>query len=76
VFVWLRLSGQTAGMAFLYGVLRTILAEELLFRSLIAGSLARRLPAARSHGLTRGDGRGPAPQPERITTPCRQYYDA
>ena len=31
-------------MALLYGVVRTGLAEELLFRGLIAGSLSRRLP--------------------------------
>jgi membrane protease YdiL (CAAX protease family) len=50
-FVGLGLSGQAVGMALLYGVLRTGLAEELLFRGLIAGSLARRLPAARANLL-------------------------
>ena len=33
-------------MAILYGVLKTGFSEELLFRGLIAGSLARRLPGA------------------------------
>jgi len=38
--------GPTAmGAALLYGVVETGFAEELLFRGLIAGSLARRLPA-------------------------------
>src|SRR5262249_26363829 len=40
----LSLSGQAVGMALLYGVLKTGFTEELLFRGLIAGSLARRLP--------------------------------
>lgn len=45
-FVGLGLGGQAVGMALLYGVLQTGFAEELLFRGLIAGSLARRLPGA------------------------------
>jgi membrane protease YdiL (CAAX protease family) len=45
-FVGLGLSGQAVGMALLYGVLQTGFTEELLFRGLIAGSLARRLPGA------------------------------
>lgn len=43
-FVGLGLSGQAIAMALLYGVLKTGFSEELLFRGLIAGSLARRLP--------------------------------
>jgi len=43
-FVGLGLSGQAIGMALLYGVIQTGFTEELLFRGLIAGSLARRLP--------------------------------
>jgi membrane protease YdiL (CAAX protease family) len=43
-FAGLGLSGQAVGMALLYGVLTTGFTEELLFRGLIAGSLARRLP--------------------------------
>jgi membrane protease YdiL (CAAX protease family) len=42
-FVGLGLSGLAVSMALLYGVFQTGLAEELLFRGLIAGSLARRL---------------------------------
>jgi membrane protease YdiL (CAAX protease family) len=45
-FVGLGLSGQAVGMALLYGVIKTGFTEELLFRGLIAGSLARRLPGA------------------------------
>ena len=44
-FVGLGLSGQAVAMALLYGVVKTGFTEELLFRGLIAGSLARRLPA-------------------------------
>ena len=44
-FVGLGLSVQAVVMALLYGVVKTGFAEELLFRGLIAGSLARRLPA-------------------------------
>jgi membrane protease YdiL (CAAX protease family) len=44
-FVGLGLSGQAVAMALLYGVVQTGFTEELLFRGLIAGSLARRLPA-------------------------------
>jgi membrane protease YdiL (CAAX protease family) len=43
-FAGLGLGGQAIGMALLYGVLKTGFAEEVLFRGLIAGSLARRLP--------------------------------
>jgi membrane protease YdiL (CAAX protease family) len=43
-FEGLGLSGQAVIMALLYGVLKTGFAEEFLFRGLIAGSLARRLP--------------------------------
>jgi membrane protease YdiL (CAAX protease family) len=43
-FVGLGLSGQAIAMALLYGVIQTGFAEELLFRGLIAGALARRLP--------------------------------
>ena len=42
-FMGLGLSGQAVAMALLYGVVRTGLTEEILFRGLIAGSLARRL---------------------------------
>jgi membrane protease YdiL (CAAX protease family) len=45
-FVGLGLSGQAIAMAILYGVFKTGFPEELLFRGLIAGSLARRLPSA------------------------------
>lgn len=43
-FVGLGLSGASAAMALLYGVVQTGFAEELLFRGLIAGSFSRRLP--------------------------------
>jgi len=43
-FVGLGLGGQAIAMALLYGVVQTGFTEELLFRGLIAGSLARRLP--------------------------------
>jgi membrane protease YdiL (CAAX protease family) len=45
-FVGLGLGGQAVDMALLYGVLQTGFTEVLLFRGLIAGSLARRLPGA------------------------------
>lgn len=45
-FAGLGLSGQAIAMALLYGVVQTGFPEELLFRGLIAGSLARRLPDA------------------------------
>ena len=41
-FVGLGLSGRAMAMALLYGLVKTGLAEEFLFRGLIAGSLARR----------------------------------
>src|SRR5262249_15760434 len=44
-FLGLGLSGQAVAMAILYGVVKTGFAEEFLFRGLITGSLARRLPA-------------------------------
>jgi len=43
-FVGLGLGGPSILMAFLYGVVKTGLSEEILFRGLIAGSLSRRLP--------------------------------
>jgi membrane protease YdiL (CAAX protease family) len=43
-FVGLGLGGPAVAMAVLYGVVQTGFPEELLFRGLIAGSLARRLP--------------------------------
>src|SRR5262249_53391729 len=43
-FVGLGLGGPAVVMALLYGVVKTGFPEELLFRGLIAGSLARRLP--------------------------------
>ena len=43
-FVGLGLSGTVVAMALLYGVIKTGFCEELLFRGLIAGSLARRMP--------------------------------
>ncbi|HEY1378063.1 MAG TPA: type II CAAX endopeptidase family protein [Gemmataceae bacterium] len=42
-FAGLGLGGQAVVMALLYGVVQTGFPEELLFRGLIAGSLARRL---------------------------------
>lgn len=42
-FAGIGLSARTVAMALIYGVLKTGFAEELLFRGLIAGSLARRL---------------------------------
>jgi membrane protease YdiL (CAAX protease family) len=43
-FINLGLGGQAIAMALLYGVVKTGLTEELLFRGLVTGSLARRLP--------------------------------
>jgi membrane protease YdiL (CAAX protease family) len=43
-FVGLGFSVRAITLAFLNGVVQTALAEEVLFRGLIAGSLARRLP--------------------------------
>jgi membrane protease YdiL (CAAX protease family) len=43
-FVGTGISGSTILGALLYGVLKTGFAEEFLFRGLIAGSLARKLP--------------------------------
>jgi membrane protease YdiL (CAAX protease family) len=48
-FAGLGLGRQAVAMALLYGVVQTGLAEELLFRGLIAGSLARRMPGARAN---------------------------
>lgn len=45
-FVGLGLGVRAITLAFLNGVVQTALAEELLFRGLIAGSLLRRLPLA------------------------------
>jgi membrane protease YdiL (CAAX protease family) len=45
-FVGLGLGVRAITLAFLHGVVQTALAEELLFRGLIAGSLSRRLPPA------------------------------
>jgi membrane protease YdiL (CAAX protease family) len=50
-FDGLGISGQAIAMALLYGVVQTGFAEELLFRGLIAGSLARRLPAGQANLL-------------------------
>jgi membrane protease YdiL (CAAX protease family) len=44
VFEGLGLGGPAILMALLYGVVQTGFVEELVFRGLIAGSLARRLP--------------------------------
>ena len=43
-FAGLGLSGTSIAMALIYGIFKTGFAEEFLFRGLIAGSLARRLP--------------------------------
>jgi membrane protease YdiL (CAAX protease family) len=43
-FHGLGLSGTAVFLAFLYGLVKTGFPEEMLFRGLIAGSLARRLP--------------------------------
>jgi membrane protease YdiL (CAAX protease family) len=45
-FVGLGLGWQAVTLALLYGVVKTGFAEEFLFRGLIAGSLARRMPTA------------------------------
>jgi membrane protease YdiL (CAAX protease family) len=45
-FVGLGLGVRAITLAFLHGVVQTALAEELLFRGLIAGRLSRRLPPA------------------------------
>lgn len=42
-FLGLGFSGQSVAMALLYGIIKTGFSEELLFRGLLAGSLARRL---------------------------------
>lgn len=44
VFRGLGVSGLSVTLALLYGVVKTGFAEEFLFRGLLAGSLARRLP--------------------------------
>jgi membrane protease YdiL (CAAX protease family) len=44
-FAGLGLTAEAVALALLYGVVKTGFTEELLFRGLIAGSLARRLPA-------------------------------
>jgi membrane protease YdiL (CAAX protease family) len=46
VFAGLGLGVQAVVVALLYGVVQTGFVEELVFRGLIAGSLARRLPLA------------------------------
>ena len=43
-FVGLGFSAEAIVKAFLYGAIQTGLAEELIFRGMIAGSLSRRLP--------------------------------
>lgn len=43
-FTGLGLSGTSILMALMYGVIKTGFAEEFLFRGLITGSLARRMP--------------------------------
>jgi membrane protease YdiL (CAAX protease family) len=50
-FLRLGLSAQAVALALLYGVVQTGFTEELLFRGLIAGSLARRLSAVRANLL-------------------------
>lgn len=50
-FQGLGLSEQAVAMALLYGVVKTGFTEELLFRSLIAGSLSRRLSTVRANLL-------------------------
>lgn len=50
-FAGLGFGGPAIPMALLYGVVKTGFAEEFLFRGLIAGSLARRLPSAWANGL-------------------------
>jgi membrane protease YdiL (CAAX protease family) len=46
MFRGLGVSGVSVTLALLYGVVKTGFAEEFLFRGLLAGSLARRLPPA------------------------------
>ncbi|MBT8402006.1 MAG: CPBP family intramembrane metalloprotease [Rhodothermia bacterium] len=46
IFDGLGFSGTTLIMALVYGVVKTGFAEELLFRGIIGGALARRLPIA------------------------------
>ena len=48
-FAGLGLSETAVAMALLYGVVKTGFAEEFLFRGLIAGSLALRLPTGRAN---------------------------
>jgi membrane protease YdiL (CAAX protease family) len=48
-FVGLGFGVRAITLAFLNGVVQTALAEEVLFRGLIAGSLARRLPLLRAN---------------------------
>ncbi|HJR74168.1 MAG TPA: CPBP family intramembrane glutamic endopeptidase [Luteimonas sp.] len=43
-FVRLGIGATSIGLALLYGIVKTGFSEELLFRGLIAGSLARRMP--------------------------------
>ncbi len=43
-FVGLGIGATSIGLALLYGMIKTGFCEELLFRGLIAGSLARRMP--------------------------------
>lgn len=50
-FFGLGLNGPTAALAVLYGVVKTGVPEELLFRGLIAGSLSRRLSIGRANLL-------------------------
>lgn len=48
-FVGLGLGGSALVLALIYGVIKTGLAEEVLFRGLIAGALSRRLSPARAN---------------------------
>ena len=50
-FAGLGIDATTIGMALLYGFIKTGFAEELLFRGLITGSLARRLPFWWANGI-------------------------
>lgn len=43
-FIGLGIGATSIGLALLYGMVKTGFCEELLFRGLIAGSLARRMP--------------------------------
>jgi membrane protease YdiL (CAAX protease family) len=54
VFAGLGWGMQAIVMALLYGVMQTGFVEELLFRGLIAGSLARRLPLVWANLLQAG----------------------